>query len=81
MFPGDTDPYGWGTDGLITSLIGMILKAGQKIHQETPADRRFVQSAGPFTLEPGAVNRITTGVVWARATAGDNLHLLSLLDS
>ena len=40
-----------------------------------PADRRFVQSAGPFTLEPGAVNRITTGVVWARATAGDNLSI------
>ncbi len=31
-----------------------------------PADRRFIQSAGPFTLIPGAVNRIVTGVVWAR---------------
>tara|TARA_B100000902_G_scaffold365033_1_gene385615 strand:+ start:77687 stop:81922 length:4236 start_codon:yes stop_codon:yes gene_type:complete len=38
----------------------------------TPADRRFLQSAGPFTLEPGAVNTITTGVVWARAKAGGN---------
>jgi len=31
-----------------------------------PADRRFLQSSGPFTLKPGAVNNITVGVVWAR---------------
>lgn len=31
-----------------------------------PADRRFLQSSGPFTLQPGAVNNITVGVVWAR---------------
>ena len=35
-----------------------------------PGDRRFIQSAGPFTLEPGAVNYITTGAVWAQATPG-----------
>jgi len=33
-------------------------------------DRRFIQSAGPFTLLPGAVNNVTIGVVWARATSG-----------
>jgi len=32
----------------------------------TPADRRFLQSAGPFTLRPGAVNELVVGVVWAR---------------
>ena len=31
-----------------------------------PADRRFLQSSGPFTLEPGAVNNITVGAVWVR---------------
>ncbi len=31
-----------------------------------PFDRRFIQSAGPFTLRPGAVNEVVTGVVWAR---------------
>jgi len=31
-----------------------------------PSDRRFIQSAGPFTLLPGAVNEIVVGVVWAR---------------
>ncbi len=29
-------------------------------------DRRFLQSSGPFTLQPGAVNNITIGVVWVR---------------
>lgn len=30
----------------------------------TAADRRFLQSAGPFSLDPGAVNEIIVGVVW-----------------
>lgn len=29
-----------------------------------PADRRFIHSAGPFTLKPGAKNDITIGIVW-----------------
>jgi hypothetical protein len=44
-----------------------------------PADRRFIQSAGSFTLEPGAVNEITTGVVWARAVSGGSAASVSLL--
>lgn len=80
MFPGDTDPYGWGTDGLITSADWEEPEGWtEKNSGNDPADRRFVQSAGPFTLEPGAVNRITTGVVWARATAGDNLASVELI--
>jgi len=35
-----------------------------------PGDRRFLSSAGPFTLEPGAVNQLTIGIVWARASSG-----------
>ncbi|MBH83690.1 MAG: hypothetical protein CMP70_03325 [Flavobacteriales bacterium] len=80
MFPGDTDPYGWGTDGLITTADWEDPEGWtEKNSGNDPADRRFVQSAGPFTLEPGAVNRITTGVVWARATAGDNLASVELI--
>lgn len=84
MFPGDSDPYGWGTDGQITSDDW---DDAQGWTEETagndPADRRFLQSAGPFTLEPGAVNRITTGVVWARATSGGpfaSVELVRLAD-
>lgn len=34
-------------------------------------DRRFLQSAGPFTLQPGAVNEIIIGSVWARGFYND----------
>ncbi|MBI3141398.1 MAG: T9SS type A sorting domain-containing protein [Bacteroidetes bacterium] len=44
-----------------------------------PNDRRFLQSAGPFTLRPGAVNRVTVGAVWARASSGGNTGSYDLL--
>ena len=65
MFPGDTDPLGWGTNG-VPQPEWTEQSAGN-----VPNDRRFVQSAGPFVLKPGAVNNITVGVVWARATSVD----------
>ncbi|MDX1906258.1 MAG: T9SS type A sorting domain-containing protein [Bacteroidia bacterium] len=34
-------------------------------------DRRFLISAGAFTLQPGAVNEIIIGVVWARGFYND----------
>lgn len=64
MFPGDTDPLGWGTDGVVQE------EWTEETSNNTPFDRRFIQSAGPFTLQPGAINNITVGVVWAQASAG-----------
>ncbi|MCK4661947.1 MAG: T9SS type A sorting domain-containing protein [Bacteroidales bacterium] len=64
MFPDDTDPCGWGT-------LGNPQQSWSEYTENNPPDdRRFVQSAGPFILEPGAVNDITLGAVWARATTG-----------
>lgn len=62
MFPWNSDPAGWGTN---------CAPQGdwRETAQQNP-DRRFVQSAGPFTLEPGAFNNITIGVAYARASAG-----------
>lgn len=45
----------------------------------TPADRRFIQSSGPFILTPGAVQRLTVGVVWAKASFGGAEGSLTLL--
>lgn len=64
MFPGDTDPLGWGTGGVPQPLWT------EQTAGNPPYDRRFVQSAGPFILKPGAVNNITVGVVWARSASG-----------
>ncbi|MFI5151075.1 MAG: T9SS C-terminal target domain-containing protein [Bacteroidia bacterium] len=73
MFPGNSDPTGWGTNR-VPQPAWSEATAGN-----TPGDRRFMQSAGSFTLQPGAVNYITTGIVWARATSGGPLGSVSLL--
>lgn len=65
MFPGDSDQdYYWGTDGQ------PVAPWTEETAGNTPGDRRFMQSAGPFTLKPGAVNNITVGVVFAWANSG-----------
>ena len=66
MFPGTTDPH--FSEQWTEQTAGNI-----------PGDRRFLQSAGPFTLEPGAVNQITSGVVWARESSNDPFNAVELL--
>jgi len=84
MYPGNptTDNHDWGIGG--TCATSPTLPAWDEASAgNTPADRRMLQSAGPFTLLPGAVNVITTGVVWARATAGGaqaSVKLLQIVD-
>lgn len=63
MFPFDTDVCGWGTSANVQDAWS------EESVDNSPGDRRFVQSAGPFSLEPGAVNDITVGVVWADANS------------
>jgi hypothetical protein len=81
MFPGDSDPYNWSTHGVVPTS-GFPWTEVSANNQ--PGDRRFVQSAGPFTLEPGDYNNITLGVVWAQANSKNNnwepVELLRLAD-
>ncbi len=59
-FPGDpSDPSQWSECFAVDGAT-----------PNTPADRRFLQTSGPFTLQPGAVNNITVGVVWVRPPDG-----------
>jgi len=46
-----------------------------------PDDWRMVQSAGPFSLQPGAVNYITAGAVWAQSPTGGAQNSVNLLRS
>ncbi|MFN0275693.1 MAG: hypothetical protein ACKVPJ_08105 [Chitinophagales bacterium] len=51
MFPDDpSNPEGWS----------------ECTEGNTPADRRYLQSSGPFRLEPGAKNEVVVGAVWVR---------------
>lgn len=66
MFPGSTDPAG--------RPLWTERTAGNP-----PADRRFLQTAGSFTLLPGATNRVVVAVVWARASSGGATGSFNLL--
>lgn len=85
MFPGGSDrQYGWGVGGSCANPISTPydwseFAPGPGANPNVPADRRFVQSAGPFTLQPGAVNYVTIGVVWARASSGGARGSFNLL--
>jgi len=78
MFPDDTDPFGWGVGGNFDNPVSMPVWT-EGTAQNAPADRRFLLSAGPFTLKPGAVNNLTIAVIWARATRGGSTGSLGLL--
>ncbi len=89
MFPGDTDPCNWGTNGqppnggYNTNGKYWTEETGNNGSPNPPGDRRFMQSAGPFTLKSGAVNYITVGIPWARATSGGawaSVELLRVVD-
>ena len=70
MFPGDSDPLNWATGGV--DMSGAFPDGWFESTNNNPSgDRRFVQSAGPFTLRPGAINNITVGIVFGRSTDGD----------
>lgn len=72
-FPGNSDPYGWGTSGAVQADWS---EAGEN---NPPGDRRILQSAGPFTLEPGALNNITIGVVYGKASSGDPFESVKIV--
>lgn len=78
MFPGTSDPYGYGVGGDINNPISMP-NWDEMSENNVPNDRRFLESSGPFTLQPGAVNIVTIGVPWARATQGGPLASVALL--
>ena len=75
MFPGQSDPDHWGTDGVTPQNTNWSEdNPGGGEQANAPFDRRFLQSAGPFTLEPGNINDITVGVVYGRANSGGRLE-------
>lgn len=72
LFPGDSDPLNWSTAGQVPSFDGWSeTNIDGSFNSNDPGDRRFVQSAGPFTLKPGSVNNITVGIVYGRTASGN----------
>lgn len=72
-YPGNSDhDYEWGTGGSVQTPGAPMPDWYEDVTCTNNCDRRMMQSAGPFTLLPGAVNVITTGVVWAQGTSRIN---------
>jgi len=84
-FPGDSDPLNWGTvsagggSSVPFDYWSEQYPSGVGSAPNPQGDRRFVQAAGPFVLEPGALNNITTGVVYARAQSPDPFQSVELV--
>ena len=78
MYPGNSDPFGFGVGGSVQNPKPLSpwteVTAGN-----VPADRRFLQSAGKFTLQPGAVNNITFGMPFVRTNSDNNFAAIPLL--
>ncbi|MDO8999474.1 MAG: hypothetical protein Q7W45_06895 [Bacteroidota bacterium] len=73
---GGTAPATFVYDGNPVAGTGWTEKSAGNL----PGDRRFLQSAGPFKLLPGAVNEITFGMPWAQSPVkGGNLSSIDLL--
>ncbi|MBI3501585.1 MAG: hypothetical protein HY063_07310 [Bacteroidetes bacterium] len=81
-FPGDpctqktSDTHDWGTGGNCSTSQTLPYWSEASVNN-TPGDRRLLESAGPFKLQPGAVNVVTAGVVWARGS--DNINSVCLM--
>jgi hypothetical protein len=80
IFPGTSDPYGWSTGGNLTQQNNpSCWNWSEETAGNFGDDRRFLQSAGPFTLQPGEVQFVTTAAIWARAVNGGRLASVAAL--
>ena len=79
MYPGDSDPLHWGTDCNVPDVNPNDWTEVTSGDNVTPGDRRFMQSAGPFTLKPGALNYVTVGIPFAQAASGNAWSSVELL--
>src|SRR5690554_6275630 len=78
-YPGDSDPLHFGTKGVDMGFNWSERDIDGNGNSNTAGDRRFLQSAGPFTLTPGAINNLTVGVVYGRAFEGDAAASIEVL--
>ena len=70
MFPGTSDPLGYGTGGVPQAAWS------EETAFNNPGDRRGMGASGPFTLGAGQTVSVTYGMVYSRALDGESLELL-----
>ncbi len=69
MFPDNSDALHWGTAGVNPGFdwSELIALPGQS---NGAGDRRFLLSAGKFTMLPGEVSNVSVAAIWARDSSG-----------
>jgi len=65
VFPGDSDPLGVGTGGVV------LPPWTEESAGNTAYDPRIVSAMAPFTLEPGMVQEILMAFIYARSPLGE----------
>lgn len=75
MFPGTSDPIGWGLGGTTASPVVQPFAwseamPGMGVTPNTPSDRRGVGSMGPFNLNAGAEQSVTFAFIYSRGMSG-----------
>lgn len=75
MFPGNSDPLGFGTNGVIQAPWDEFSVG------KNPSDKRGLGSYGPFTLQPGAIQEIDFAYVFGRATSGGNMASVGVMNN
>ena len=60
MFPGNSDPWWWGTNGVVSATTPVW---SESLIGNAPGDRRGVGSCGPFTFSQGACQEMDVAYV------------------
>ncbi len=81
IFPGDSDPCNWGTNGVPPN--GGFNQNGYYWTEEsmgnTPGDRRGISATGPFTYEAGEVQELDLAFVFAKKYENKDIDILDIL--
>lgn len=73
IFPGASDPLGYGT------TMTPQPQWDEMTEGNVPSDRRGIGSTGPFSLQPAAANQFDFAYVFGRATSGGNMASVALM--
>lgn len=78
-YPGDSDPLHWATLGQDMGFEWSETNTDGAGNSNSDGDRRFLETAGPFTLKPGAINNLTVGVVFGQAFTGNAYESVNVM--
>ena len=72
LFPGNTDPYGFGLGGNCSSPIAApttLPWTEGNVSGNNPGDRRMMVNVGPFTMQPGGMYELYYALVFTQDSA------------